>query len=109
MLALAERFGRDLATTLAVLLATTATNGRPTANFPNKLRRGDTSRGFAVDLAHEHPGLALAAANALGVPLPMGATAREALSLAHAHGGADLSALLHHGCERAQVAKPRAT
>jgi 4-hydroxybutyrate dehydrogenase/sulfolactaldehyde 3-reductase len=109
VLALAGRFGLDLETTLAVLTGTTATNGHLTANFPNKVLKGDTAPGFAIDLAHKDLSLALEAANALRVPLPMGAVAREALSLARADGfgGADFSALLDHWCARAGIAPPR--
>jgi len=109
VLALAGRMGLDLATTLAVLTGTTATNGHLTANFPNKVLKGDTTPGFAIDLAHKDLSLALEAASALEVALPMGAVAREALSLARADGmgGRDFSALLDHWCARTKVAPQR--
>ncbi len=109
VLALAERYGLDLQTTLKVLTGTTATNGHLTANFPNKVLKGDTAPGFSIDLAHKDLSLALDSANALEVPLAMGAAARECLSLARAdgRGGSDFSALLDHWCARAGVASPR--
>jgi len=109
VLALAESMGLELATTLAVLTGTTATNGHLTTNFPNKVLKGDTAPGFAIDLAHKDLSLALDAANALKVPLPLGAAAREALSLARAdgYGAFDFSALLDHWCARAGVTAPR--
>ncbi|MFW5832810.1 MAG: NAD(P)-dependent oxidoreductase [Pseudomonadota bacterium] len=109
VLALSQAFGLDPATTLGVLTGTTATNGHLTANFPNKVLKGDTSPGFAIDLAHKDLSLALESAGALDVPLPMGAVARECLALARAdgRGGSDFSALLDHWCARAGVASPR--
>lgn len=108
-LALASRFGLDLATTLEVIHGTTATNGQLKINYATKVLTGDIEPGFTVDLAHKDLTLVLGAANAVKVPLPIGAAARESLSLARStpYHAKDFSALLDHWCERAGVDKPR--
>jgi len=108
-LALASRFGLDLATTLKVIHGTTATNGQLKINYANKVLSGDIEPGFTIDLAHKDLSLVLDAANAAKVPLPIGAAARESLSLARAtdYHAKDFSALLDHWCERAGIEKPR--
>lgn len=108
-LALASRFGLDLATTLKVIHGTTATNGQLKINYATKVLSGDIEPGFTIDLAHKDLSLVLAAANAAKVPLPIGAAARESLSLARAtdYHAKDFSALLDHWCERAGIEKPR--
>ncbi len=108
-LALASRFGLDLATTLKVIHGTTATNGQLKINYATKVLRGDIEPGFTIDLAHKDLSLVLGAANAAKVPLPIGAAARESLSLARAtdYHAKDFSALLDHWCERAGIEKPR--
>jgi 4-hydroxybutyrate dehydrogenase/sulfolactaldehyde 3-reductase len=108
-LALASRFGLDLTTTLKVIHGTTATNGQLKINYATKVLSGDIEPGFTIDLAHKDLSLVLAAANAAKVPLPIGAAARESLSLARAtdYHAKDFSALLDHWCERAGIEKPR--
>lgn len=108
-LALASRFGLDLATTLKVIHGTTATNGQLKINYATKVLSGDIEPGFTIDLAHKDLSLVLGAANAAKVPLPIGAAARESLSLARAtdYHAKDFSALLDHWCERAGIEKPR--
>jgi len=108
-LSLAQGFGLNLETTLEVLHGTTATNGQLKVNWPNKVLRGDTAPGFAIDLAHKDLSLILQAANAAKVPLPVAAAAREAFSAARAqgHGGLDFSAMLDVQCRLAGVVPPR--
>jgi 4-hydroxybutyrate dehydrogenase/sulfolactaldehyde 3-reductase len=108
-LTLAQRFGLDLATTLEVLHGTTATNGQLKINYANKVLRGDVEPGFKIALAHKDMSLIVNAANAVQVPMPLAAAARESLSMARASGydDRDFSALLDHWCERAAVAKVR--
>ena len=108
-LALASRFGLDLAKTLDVVHGTTATNGQLKINFATKVLSGDIEPGFTVDLAHKDLTLIVNAANAAKVPLPIAAAARESLSLARStpYHAKDFSALLDHWCERAGVDKPR--
>lgn len=108
-LALSQRFGLDLDRTLEVLNGTTAYNGQLQLNWPSKTLAGDISAGFTIDLAHKDLSLALAAANAARVPLPLGAAAREAFSLARTgpYASADFSAMVDVLCDLAQIEKPR--
>ena len=108
-LALSQRFGLDLATTLDVIHGTTATNGQLKINWPNKVLAGDTSPGFTIDLAHKDLSLIMGAANAARVPLPVAAAAREMFSTARArgYGGQDFSAMGDLMCDLIQAELPR--
>jgi 4-hydroxybutyrate dehydrogenase / sulfolactaldehyde 3-reductase len=108
-LALSQRFGLDLATTLDVIHGTTATNGQLKINWPNKVLAGDTSPGFTIDLAHKDLSLIMGAANAARVPLPVAAAAREMFSTARArgYGGRDFSAMGDVMCDLIQAEQPR--
>ena len=108
-LALSQRFGLDLATTLDVIHGTTATNGQLKINWPNKVLAGDTSPGFTIDLAHKDLSLIMGAANAARVPLPVAAAAREMFSAARArgYGGQDFSAMGDVMCNLIQAELPR--
>jgi 4-hydroxybutyrate dehydrogenase/sulfolactaldehyde 3-reductase len=108
-LALAQRFGLDLAKTLEVIHGTTATNGQLKINWPNKVLAGDTSPGFTLDLAHKDLSIILAAAQAAKLPVPVAAAAREMFTAARArgYGPADFSAVVDALCELAGVDKPR--
>ena len=108
-LTLSTRFGLDLQTTLDVIHGTTATNGQLKINYATKVLTGDTEPGFAIDLAHKDLTLIVNAANKAKVPLPIGAVARESVSLARSTSfhNKDFSALLDHWCERAGVKAPR--
>jgi len=108
-LALSQRFGLDLDKTLEVLNGTSAYNGQLQLNWTNKTLAGDVSAGFTIDLAHKDLSLILAAANAARVPMPVGAAAREAFSIARTgpHAGSDFSAMVDVLCELAGIEKPR--
>jgi len=108
-LALSQRFGLDLDRTLEVLNGTTGYNGQLQLNWTNKTLAGDTSPGFTIDLAHKDLSLILSAAGAGKVPMPVGAAAREAFSLARSgpHAGSDFSAMVDVLCEVAGIEKPR--
>ena len=108
-LSLSQRFGLDLVKTLDVLYGTTATNGQLKVNWPNKVLAGDTEPGFSIDLAHKDLTLIIDSANAVKVPMPMAAAAREAFSTARARGfGAkDFSAMVDALCDLAGIEKPR--
>lgn len=108
-LALSQRLGLDLATTLDVLYGTTAFNGQLKINWPNKVLKEDISPGFTIDLAHKDLTLVVDAANEARVPMPMAAAAREAFSFARAtgFGGKDFSAMVDVLCQSAGIAKPR--
>jgi 4-hydroxybutyrate dehydrogenase/sulfolactaldehyde 3-reductase len=108
-LALSQRFGLDLATTLEVIHGTTATNGQLKVNWPNKVLAGDTDPGFTIDLAHKDLTLIVGAANQARVPVPVAAAAREAFSGARArgYGSQDFSAMVDVLCDLAQVERAR--
>jgi 4-hydroxybutyrate dehydrogenase/sulfolactaldehyde 3-reductase len=108
-LALSQRFGLSLRKTLDVLYGTTATNGQLAIAWPAKVLKGDTEPGFTIDLAHKDLTLIVQAGNAVKVPMPVGAVAREAFSLArsHGYGARDFSTMVDVLCDIAHIDKPR--
>jgi 4-hydroxybutyrate dehydrogenase / sulfolactaldehyde 3-reductase len=108
-LALSQRFGLSLETTLDVIHGTTATNGQLKIAWPAKVLTGDTEPGFTIDLAHKDLTLIVEAANAAQVPVPIAAAARESFSTARVQGqGArDFSAMADVWCDLAHVTRPR--
>lgn len=108
-IALSQRFGLTLETTLDVIHGTTATNGQLKIAWPMKVLKGDLEPGFTIDLAHKDLTLIVEAANAAQVPVPVAAAAREAFSAARSrgHGGLDFSAMVDVLCEGAHIEKPR--
>ena len=108
-LALSQRFGLSLETTLDVVHGTTATNGQLKIAWASKVLKGDTAPGFTIDLAHKDLTLIVEAARATRVPMPIGATALESFAAARAHGeGAkDFSAMVDILCDSARIDRPR--
>jgi len=108
-IALSQRFGLSLEKTLDVLYGTTATNGQLKIACPSKVLKGDVEPGFTIDLAHKDLTLIIEAANAAKVPMPVGAAAREAFSVARGrgHGALDFSAMVDVLCDLAGIEKPR--
>jgi 4-hydroxybutyrate dehydrogenase/sulfolactaldehyde 3-reductase len=108
-LALSQRFGLSLEKTLDVLYGTTAINGQVKIAWPAKVLAGDVAPGFTVDLAHKDLTLIVESANSAGVPMPIGAAAREAFSTARARGFGqnDFSVMVDALCELAGIEKPR--
>jgi 4-hydroxybutyrate dehydrogenase/sulfolactaldehyde 3-reductase len=108
-LALSQRFGLSLEKTLDVLYGTTAINGQVKIAWPAKVLAGDVTPGFTVDLAHKDLTLIVESANSAGVPMPIGAAAREAFSTARARGFGqnDFSVMVDALCELAGIEKPR--
>ena len=108
-LALSQRFGLSLEKTLDVLYGTTAINGQVKIAWPAKVLAGDITPGFTVDLAHKDLTLIVESANSAGVPMPIGAAAREAFSTARARGFGqnDFSVMVDALCELAGIEKPR--
>ena len=108
-LALSQRLGLSLRKTLDVLYGTTAVNGQLQIAWPAKVLKGDIEPGFTIDLAHKDLTLIVDAANAAKVPMPIGAVAREAYSVARArgYGGKDFSAMVDSLCDLAGIEKPR--
>ena len=107
--ALSQRFGLSLETTLEVIHGTTATNGQLKIAWPTKVLTGDTEPGFTVDLAHKDLTLIVEAANAAQVPVPIAAAARESFSTARGQGQGprDFSVMADVWCDLAHVARPR--
>ena len=108
-LALSQRFGLSLEKTLDVIHGTTATNGQLKIAWPGKVLGGDTQPGFTIDLAHKDLTLIVEAANAVKVPMPIGAAARESFSAARGQGfgGQDFSAMADVICDLAKIERPR--
>jgi 4-hydroxybutyrate dehydrogenase/sulfolactaldehyde 3-reductase len=108
-LALSQRLGLDLKTTLDVCYGTTAVNGQLKIAWPAKVLAGDIAPGFTIDLAHKDLSLIVNAANDARVPMPIAAAAREAFSQARAagFGGNDFSAMVDALCQAAGIPKPR--
>jgi 4-hydroxybutyrate dehydrogenase/sulfolactaldehyde 3-reductase len=106
---LSQRFGLTLETTLEVLYGTTATNGQLKIAWPAKVFKGDTAPGFTIDLAHKDLTLIVEAANAVKVPMPIAAVAREAFSAARSRGRGDqdFSAMADVLCDDAGIDRPR--
>lgn len=108
-LALSQQFGLSLETTLEVIHGTTATNGQLKIAWPSKVLKGDTEPGFTIDLAHKDLTLIVEAANAIRVPVPIAAAARESFSSARVQGqgGRDFSAMLDVLCDLAHITRAR--
>ena len=108
-IALSQRFGLTLENTLDVIHGTTATNGQLKIAWPMKVLKGDVDPGFTIDLAHKDLTLIVDAANAVKVPVPVAAAAREAFSVARSrgYGALDFSAMVDVLCESANIEKPR--
>ena len=108
-LALSQRFGLTLEKTLDVIHGTTATNGQLKIAWPSKVLKGDIAPGFTIDLAHKDLTLIVEAANAVKVPVPIAAVARESFSVARSRGAGaqDFSSIVDVLCDGAGIARPR--
>ena len=108
-IALSQRFNLSLEKTLDVIHGTTATNGQLKIAWPSKVLKGDVAPGFTIDLAHKDLTLIVEAANAVKVPVPIAAVAREAFSTARSlgKGNQDFSAMADVLCDAAGIARPR--
>lgn len=81
-LTLASKVGLDRAVTVEVLSETTAGRGQLIVNYPKKVLAGDTAPDFPLRMAHKDVSHALSLGADAGVPLMLGAIAREAFNLA---------------------------
>jgi 4-hydroxybutyrate dehydrogenase/sulfolactaldehyde 3-reductase len=108
-LALAAKMGVDIASLKQVNAGTTGNNGQFQFNFANKVLQGDTTPGFAIDLAHKDMGLALEAASDFRLGMPVGASVHAVYGAARAgkYADKDFSALLEYACELNNVDTPR--
>lgn len=108
-LTLSQRLGLSLEKSLDVIYGTTATNGQLKIAWPDKVLKGDIAPGFTIDLAHKDLTLIVETANSVQSPMPIGAAAREAFSMARARnfGGNDFSAMVDVLCDVSGTAKAR--
>lgn len=108
-LTLAAKLGLDIAVLKEVNAGTTGTNGQLHVNFATKVLKGDIEPGFKIDLAHKDMGLALEAADAIRLGLPVGAAVHAVYGAARAgdYANKDFSALLDYACELAGIDKVR--
>ena len=81
-LTLANKVGLDRAVTVDVLSSTTAGRGQLIVNYPNKVLAGVVDPDFPLRMAHKDVSHALSLGAEAGVPLLLGAVAREAFNLA---------------------------
>lgn len=95
---LCEAIGLPLETAVTVMQGTPAGKGHFTTTWPGRVLKGDLTPTFMLDLAHKDLGIALDLGNAVTVPMPLGAAAREVYSAARAagRGRQDWSAILEH-------------
>ena len=109
-LALGTKLGLKMADMNAVITAGLACNAHFRQYWPTKVLAGDTTPGFAIDLAFKDLSIAVATAAAAGVPVITGSAAREALGIArsvHGLGREDITAVLVAASRNAGVETPR--
>jgi 3-hydroxyisobutyrate dehydrogenase-like beta-hydroxyacid dehydrogenase len=87
--ALGVKGGLDAATMLAVINAGTGRNTASEDKFPRQILTGSYAAGFTTGLLTKDLGLCAAAAEALGVPMPVAAAVRAQWQRAVAELGAD--------------------
>lgn len=85
-LTLAESIGLDVDLAIDVMSGTAAGQGHMTTTYAAKVLQGDLTPAFMLQLAHKDLGLALDLASQVGVPVPLGAAAREMYTLARGQG-----------------------
>jgi len=85
-LTLAESIGLDVDLAIDVMSGTAAGQGHMTTTYAAKVLQGDLTPAFMLQLAHKDLGLALDLAAQMGVPVPLGAAAREMYTLARGQG-----------------------
>lgn len=81
-LTLANKVGLDREITVEVLSNTTAGRGQLIVNYPKKVLAGDLEPDFPLRMAHKDVSHALSLGADAGVPMMLGAIAREAFNLA---------------------------
>ena len=107
-LAMARRAGIDSMAATEVLQNTTAGRGQINVNFPAKVLSGDTTPDFPLSMGEKDISLGLTLARQLGVPLSLGAPARDLFARAGPMNMADLdcTAMLLLIEEMARTGKP---
>ncbi|MFD2741619.1 NAD(P)-dependent oxidoreductase [Sulfitobacter aestuarii] len=81
-LTLARKAGIDASAAVEVLQNTTAGKGQVNVNYPAKVLSGDVSPDFPLSMGHKDISLGLTLGQELGVPLLLGASARELFGMA---------------------------
>lgn len=81
-LTLANKLGLDRSLTVDVLSNTTAGRGQLIVNYPKKVLAGDLDPDFPLRMAHKDLSHALSLGAEAGMPLLLGAVARETFNLA---------------------------
>ena len=96
-LTMARKAGIDTDAAVEVLQNTAAGRGQINVNFPKKVLAGDITPDFPLSLGHKDISLGMGLGHDLGVPLFLGAAARELFGMAPAMGRAeqDCTAMLH--------------
>lgn len=104
-LTLAAKLGLDIDMLKEVNAGTSGTNGQFQLNFATKTLIGDTTPGFTINLAHKDMTLALEAASAARVGLPVGAATHAVMSQARSghYAEQDFTALLDYAAELAAI------
>ncbi len=85
-LTLAAKCGLDRNRVVQVLSGTTAGRGQLNVNYPKKVLAGDITPDFPLRMGLKDIGLALELGAEMGVPLSLGASAREYFAMARAWG-----------------------
>ncbi|MBI1779742.1 MAG: NAD-binding protein [Proteobacteria bacterium] len=109
-LTLGSKLGLPVERMLEVFNGTTATNGHLKMGWPVKVLAGDIEPGFTIELAYKDLSLGVEAAAKAGVPVFVGAAARECLGQARRVGDyarKDMSALLDVTALAAGIRPPR--
>ncbi len=109
-LALGTKLGLKMPDMYAVITSGLACNEHFRQYWPTKVLAGDTTPGFAIDLAYKDLSIAVATAAAAGVPVITGSAAREAMGITrsvHGLGREDITAVLVGAARNAGVETPR--
>ena len=109
-LALGTKLGLKMTDMHTIIISGLACNEHFRQYWPGKVLAGDTTPGFAIDLAFKDLSIAVATAAAAGVPVITGSAAREAMGIArsvHGLGKEDITAVLIAASRNAGVETPR--
>lgn len=109
-LTLGAKLGLSPRTMFEVITSSLASNDHLKNYWPTKVLGGDVEPGFAIDLAYKDLSIGVNAAAAAGVPVFVGAAARECLGAAratHGLGAKDITAVLTATALAAKIKPPR--
>lgn len=109
-LALGTKLGLAMPVMYDVITSSLSSNDHLKTYWPTKVLKGDTTPGFAIDLAYKDLSIGVSAAAAAGVPVFTGSAARECLGQARSAqglGGRDITAVLVAAAQNAGIKPPR--